>query len=256
MSLRQIAGKYKTDKFVQPGYLENYERYFGPLRKNEVRLLELGIKDGGSLNLWREYFPRGIIVGLDINPVHITAPDGRIRTYTGPQQDTGLLDNLARENAPSGFDIIIDDCAHIGVFSRISFWHLFENHLKSGGIYVVEDWGTGYWWDWVDGIALRTRHRHYNQILFQAIRAAGRLQRNPLVRSNPLTRRLASLLKTVLLHRQYKGHDFGMVGFVKELVDEMGMPDITHPDHGVPPLRHPRFKDLHVLPGHVVVVKA
>lgn len=47
-----------------------------------------------------------------------------------------------------------------------------------------------------------------------------------------------------------------MVGFVKELVDEMGAPDITHPDHGIPPLRYPRFKDLHVLPGHVVVVKA
>lgn len=256
MTLRQIAGKYKTDKFVQPGYLENYERYFGPLRSNDVRLLELGIKDGGSLNLWREYFPRALVVGLDINPAGVDSPDGRIRTYTGRQQDTGLLDKLARENAPGGFDIIIDDCAHIGVFSRISFWHLFEHHLKSGGIYVVEDWGTGYWWDWVDGTAYRPPHRRYNQPLFQLIRAVGRLQRNKLVRSNPLTRNLASYLKTFLLRRQYNGNESGMVGFVKELVDEMGMPDITNPDHGVPPLRQPRFRDLHVLPGHVVVVKA
>ncbi|MEX2116630.1 MAG: hypothetical protein WEB37_07075 [Bacteroidota bacterium] len=121
------------------------------MRNNDVRILELGIKDGGSLNLWREYFPQGIVVGLDINPIHVESPDGRIRTYAGPQQDTGLLDKLARENTTDGFDIIIDDCAHIGVFSRISFWHLFEHHLKSGGMYVVEDWGTGYWWDWVDG---------------------------------------------------------------------------------------------------------
>jgi hypothetical protein len=218
-------------------------------------LLELGIKDGGSLQLWREYFPKGIIVGLDILPVALTSRDGRIRTYEGPQQDTGLLDRIGRENAPGGFDIIIDDCAHIGTFSRVSFWHLFEHHLKPGGIYVVEDWGTGYWWDWVDGIPLPPRSTHHRPLLHQFLRAAGRIRRHGLIASHPLTRSVAEGLKRFFLHRQYRGHDFGMVGFVKELVDEMGMADRTHPEHGVPPLRQPRFRDLRFLHGHVVVVK-
>lgn len=181
--------------------------------------------------------------------------DGRIRTYTGPQQDTALLDRIARENAPHGFDIIIDDCAHIGVFSRVSFWHLFEHHLRPGGIYIIEDWGTGYWRDWVDGIVLPDGSSRSSPLLYQLIRAAGRLQRNSLIDSNLFTRSLASSLKRFLLHRQHKGHDYGMVGLVKELVDEMGMEDRTHLKHGLPPVRASRFRDLRILPGHVVVVK-
>src|SRR5438309_8699047 len=52
------------------------------------------------------------------------------------------------ETAPEGFDVIIDDCSHIGELTRISFWHLFEHHLKPGGLYVIEDWSTGYWDSW------------------------------------------------------------------------------------------------------------
>jgi len=113
---RQIAREYKTDKFVHPGYLENYERYFGPMRSNDLRLLELGIKDSGSLNLWREYFPRALVVGLDINPLQVDSPDERIRTYTGPQQDTALLGKLARENAINSSNRILSH----GIFRRIS----------------------------------------------------------------------------------------------------------------------------------------
>ena len=140
-----IANRYDTDKAGLTHYLRNYEHYFGGLRDREVRLLELGIKEGGSLLLWRDYFERGLIVGSDINPVKLGDPTGRVRAYEGEQQDTEPLDRIARENAPDGFDIIIDDCAHIGVLARASFRHLFDNHLKSGGVYVIEDWGTGYW---------------------------------------------------------------------------------------------------------------
>jgi len=57
------------------------------------------------------------------------------------------------ETAPEGFDIIIDDCSHIGEFTAVSFWHLFDRHLKPGGLYVIEDWGTGYMRGTPDGRA-------------------------------------------------------------------------------------------------------
>jgi len=107
LDLAHIAGRYGTDKAVHTHYLRNYEHYFADLREQEVRLFELGIKEGGSLLLWRDYFERGHIVGLDIEPVGLDDPTGRIRTYQGMQQDRELLDRIARENAPSGFDIII-----------------------------------------------------------------------------------------------------------------------------------------------------
>ena len=35
--------------------------------------------------------------------------------------------------------------------TKMAFWHLFDNHLKPNGLYVIEDWGTSYWDDWPDG---------------------------------------------------------------------------------------------------------
>ena len=53
--------------------------------------------------------------------------------------------------APGGFDIIIDDASHIGELTKTTFWHLFDHHLKPGGLYAIEDWGTGYLDDFSDG---------------------------------------------------------------------------------------------------------
>src|ERR1041385_3025356 len=151
------AHAYDTDKAEHAHYLQQYEEYFGPLLDKDIRLLELGIYHGGSLLLWRDYFQKGVIVGLDIEPVAIEDASGRIRTYQGMQQDTQLLDRIGSENAPEGFDVIIDDCSHVGELTRLSFWHLFDNHLKPGGLYVIEDWATGYWNSFFDGASFSYR---------------------------------------------------------------------------------------------------
>ena len=256
LELADIAAKYDTDKAVHGHYLRNYEHFFGGLRDREVRLLELGIKEGGSLLLWRDYFKRGVVVGLDIEPASVDDPTGRVRTYRGPQQDTALLDRIARENAPEGFDIIIDDCAHIGVLARASFWHLFEHHLKSGGVYVIEDWGTGYWDEWVDGVAYRARPRGFSPALYRLTRAAARLRQSGVARRLPPAARLLSALKAAVVGRQYQRHDYGMVGFVKELVDELGAADITHPRFGRGQHRQSKFREMRLSPSHLFVVKA
>src|SRR3712207_7793934 len=140
---RLNAEGYDTDKARHLHYLRNYEEFFRGLRERDVRLLELGVYRGGSLLLWRDYFPRGLVVGLDVEPVTVEDPSGRVRVYQGRQEDTELLDRVARECAPEGFDIIIDDCAHIGELAQISFWHLFEHHLKRGGLYRSEERRVG-----------------------------------------------------------------------------------------------------------------
>jgi hypothetical protein len=254
-SLLQIAEHYHTDKAVNTHYLRNYEAYFGVLRDAEVRLLELGIKEGGSLLLWRDYFERGHIIGLDINPVQLDDHTGRIRTYMGAQQDTKVLDRIASENAPEGFDIIIDDCAHIGVLARASFWHLFDNHLRSGGLYVIEDWGTGYWDGWVDGIAYKQKRKVLSPTLYRLTRMLARLQGTRPGSMAALGSAL-SWAKAAVLKRQFHSHDYGMVGLVKELIDELGMGDISHPEFGFGPRRQSRFDELRLSPSHLFIVKA
>ncbi|HJR06438.1 MAG TPA: hypothetical protein VJ842_04190 [Pyrinomonadaceae bacterium] len=256
LELADIAGRYDTDKAVHTHYLRNYEHYFEPLRGEPVRLFELGIKEGGSLLLWRDYFERGLVVGLDVEPVQFDDASGRIRTYQGMQQDTALLDRIAQENAPEGFDIIIDDCAHIGVLARASFWHLFDKHLKSGGVYIVEDWGTGYWDSWVDGAAYRRGRKELNPLLYRLNRILARAHQHKGIRRVPLVGWILSRVKAFVVGAQYHSHDYGMVGFVKELIDELGMADITNPQMGTGTPRESKFREMRLSPSHLFIIKS
>jgi SAM-dependent methyltransferase len=201
------AGKYLTDK--SQDYLDNYDRFLRPLQAREVKLLELGVNQGGSLLMWRDYFPKGVVAGLDFRPLQLADETGRVRLYQGRQEDLGLLTRIAGEVAPEGFDVIIDDCSHIAEHARASFWHLFEDYLKPGGLYSIEDWGTGYWARWPDGRAFDGTN-----------------------------------------------HFAGMVGFIKELVDECGMADITKPGLGQAPHRESKFERMMICFGQCFVVKA
>lgn len=193
--------KYNTDK-VQHGYLRLYDPIFSEYEDKEINLLEIGILKGGSLFLWRDYFPKGQIFGIDLNVPEQLNDEERIKVFSGSQQDESFLSRVARE-ATNGFDIIIDDASHIGKLTQISFWHLFENHLKPGGIYVIEDWGTGYWGDWPDGEVYLPTRRIYS-FFYDLLRRIG-------------------MSKGYYFHN----HSFGMVGFIKQLVDEQGFADVS-----------------------------
>jgi len=143
------------------------------------------------------------------------------------QQDTNFLDTVAREAAPEGFDIIIDDASHIGDISKITFWHLFDNHLKPGGIYVIEDWRTGYWDKWIDGA--RYKKTKESKIIRPFIhgfvgKCLNFTETN--LKGGRIKRTIVSCfgrIKRVTYKYHFPSHNFGMVGFVKELVDELGV---------------------------------
>jgi len=54
-------------------------------------------------------------------------------------------------------DVVIDDCSHLAEPTRLAFDTLFP-HVRPGGFYVVEDWGTGYWPSWPDGKLPQSRN--------------------------------------------------------------------------------------------------
>ena len=252
-TLAEIAATYDTDKASSPGYLGDFEEVFGPRRQRPTAILELGIFRGGSLQMWRDYFADGPVIGLDLNSVNVTDPGGRIKTYAGSQVDLELLDRIRAECAPDGFDIIIDDCSHLGSQTSTSFWHLFPNHLRPGGVYVVEDWGTGYWDSWSDG------HHASADVMHGGPRGksgglAGALARR-LSRGPGLIGKIGRRSSRVLT-RRLPSHDYGMVGFVKQLVDECAMPDITAPGRGgLQPYRPSSIDKMRITTGHVFVFK-
>jgi ubiquinone/menaquinone biosynthesis C-methylase UbiE len=69
LALAQICSLYATDKNVLHSYVDNvYEDIFKDLRQSTKKMLEIGVETGGSLLMWREYFPNVTITGIDIKP--------------------------------------------------------------------------------------------------------------------------------------------------------------------------------------------
>ncbi len=195
--------RYDTDK-VENRYLERYDPIFTPLINEEIRLLEIGVYKGGSLLLWHDYFPHGTIVGIDTKLPRGFVSGERLYVFEGSQADVRFLSEVAGKTAPGGYDIIIDDASHIGELTKIAFWHLFDNHLKEGGLYIIEDWGTGYWDDWSDGKSVSSKKSSLSKVWSLLPSTISRVIKVP-----------------------FPCHSYGMVGFIKELIDEQGAADLT-----------------------------
>jgi len=147
-SLTEIGSRFKTDKcddnhtFNNISYLDIYEKYFSQIRNNPIKLLEIGINAGASLRTWKEYFKYGEVFGIDIDPNCKNHKENRINIKIGNQDDVNFLSNCFRE--VDEFDIIIDDGSHINKHMITSFDYLFNNRLKSKGIYIIEDLSCSY----------------------------------------------------------------------------------------------------------------
>lgn len=154
--LRTLIDEYRahdgkvSDKWTS--YFAFYDEIFAPYRDCPVRVFEIGIQNGGSLEIWSKYFPNAeLIVGCDINEAcsALRYDDPRIRIITGDANDPGVLAKVVSLGAP--FDIIIDDGSHRSSDIVKSFSLYFSN-LKSGGIYVAEDLHCSYWDDYQGGV--------------------------------------------------------------------------------------------------------
>ncbi|MEI8047714.1 MAG: hypothetical protein WCI92_10075 [Bacteroidota bacterium] len=243
--------KYDTDKITNC-YLNRYDQIFESVQDKKVILLELGILNGGSLLLWRDYFPNGSIVGIDLNLPKEFKDTERIHIYEGSQADTKFLSDVANEIATEGFDIIIDDASHIGELTKVAFWHLFDNHLKPNGLYIIEDWGTGYWDDWCDGKSLNLES--YSQSPLFTTRVVAKSHKRNLIYS--MIDNIKQLFSTRMAAKSpMRNHSYGMVGFIKQLVDEQGAGDVSRKNLAGKPIRGSKFESITIFPSIVIVKK-
>jgi hypothetical protein len=242
---------YGIAKAKATALIKGYESFFAPLVGQAISLLELGVHKGASLRFWRDYFENATIVGLDCNPVRIDDSTGTIHVYQGYQQDIGLLDRIAQEQAPDGFDVIIDDCSHIGRFARISFWHLFQNHLKPGGLYAIEDWGTGYVRSWPDGRHYKPKSRLEYPLHERMLSGLSAY----LSRQFPNFPSLAKI-PTFFVSSIIPSHTHGMVGFAKELVDGCALGERAIPRSARGRYRDYGISQLHINSGLLIIEKS
>lgn len=135
-TLDSFGTRHKTDKASYThGYLDVYEEHLKSWREREFVMLEIGVAGGASLAMWREYFPKAKIYGIDNNPD--CEQYGGV--FIGNQNDTDFLQRVLDEiGAP---DVIIDDGSHVGQDMIDTFKFLFIR-MNPGGIYIIEDFHT------------------------------------------------------------------------------------------------------------------
>jgi hypothetical protein len=117
-------------------------------------VLEIGVggyeseRAGGSLRVWRDYFLRSRIVGVDLHPKQVQL--GRRVAFRQADQSSSveLLAVVEEFGVP---DIVIDDGSHIGPHVWASFDALFPL-MPPGALYAIEDLHTSYWPDYLGGV--------------------------------------------------------------------------------------------------------
>lgn len=152
-----------TDKF-EHRYTRPYTRHLQSRRWKKNRILEIGVggfeeegyqnaRPGGSLRVWRDYFPRSAVVGLDVCEKEVDL--GRRVGFV--QGDQSVPDDLAMVLDLLGGppDIVIDDGSHLVDDAERSFRYLFPL-MSSGSLYVFEDLHTSYWREYGGGIPAPT----------------------------------------------------------------------------------------------------
>jgi glycosyltransferase involved in cell wall biosynthesis len=107
-----------------------------------VKLLEIGVQNGGSLQVFAKYLPEGSrLVGLDVDPTCENLSLGpNIQVAIANAADP---DSLNTALADERFNIIIDDGSHRSEEVITTFRTCFDR-LEPGGLYIVEDLHASY----------------------------------------------------------------------------------------------------------------
>ena len=145
--LTEIGVKHGTDKAYFHLFTEFYNDYFELFKNKPINILEIGIFEGKSILMLKEFFPLATIYAIDINPSRVNLKLGdNIHNYLCSQDDCEKL-KLLFNNIK--FDIIIDDGSHMTSHQQISLGFMFP-YLNKKGIYICEDLHTSYTSNYID----------------------------------------------------------------------------------------------------------
>ena len=124
-------------------YLDTYEEKLSSLKKSPIKLFEIGVLNGGSLEIFSKYFENAeLILGCDIdkNCQKLKYTENNIKLIVGDVNSDEISNQIIKNG---DFDIIIDDGSHTSKDIVTSFCKYFK-HLKYDGIYIVEDLHASY----------------------------------------------------------------------------------------------------------------
>lgn len=126
-------------------YFEAYDRFFAKYRGRDITILEIGVFQGGSLQMWKNYFQstqnKVTVYGIDIDPRCKYLEEDNIKILIGSQEDRNFLRQVKEQIGK--VDILIDDGGHTMKQQIVTMEELFDL-VDDEGIYLCEDLHTSY----------------------------------------------------------------------------------------------------------------
>jgi hypothetical protein len=132
--------KYFSSKHKK--YFQVYDELFAPYRNKDITFVEIGILNGGSLNIWKKFLgDKARIIGVDLNPECKKLEKEGFEIFIGSQSDPNFWTNFF--NKVGEVDIILDDGGHTNLQQILTSIYCIP-HINDGGLLVTEDTHTSY----------------------------------------------------------------------------------------------------------------
>ena len=150
-------------------YFPIYEKWFKDFRGTDLVFVEIGVSQGGSMQMWKEYFGKNAkIVGVDIEERCKQFEDEQVSIEIGSQDDVEFWNDF-KQKYPR-VDILLDDGGHMMNQQIVTFIQMFP-HIKDGGLYMCEDCHTSYWEKDYGGLENPNSYIEFTKSLIDVINA-------------------------------------------------------------------------------------
>lgn len=123
-------------------YFQVYDELFQKYRNQAITFVEVGVLNGGSLFMWRDFFGKEArIIGIDLNPEAKKWEACGFEIFIGNQGEQEFWS----QTLPliGEIDIILDDGGHTYKQQVVTIESVLSS-IKNGGLIVIEDVQTSY----------------------------------------------------------------------------------------------------------------
>jgi hypothetical protein len=142
LKLFQIYKNLKRVSLKCDTYFQVYEELFSKYVDKKITFVEVGVLQGGSLFMWREYFGKDArIIGIDLHPNAKELEKHGFEIYVGSQSDKNFWKNFYFKVGK--IDVLLDDGGHVNDQQIITLGESVHN-INDNGIIVTEDVHTSY----------------------------------------------------------------------------------------------------------------
>jgi hypothetical protein len=123
-------------------YFEIYENSLKKFINRDVKLVEVGIGNGGSLFMWKNFLgKKAKIIGVDLNPDAKKFEKYGFKIFIGDQSDPLFWNHFYKKIGR--IDILVDDGGHTNL-QQITTLMESIRYIKNNGIIFIEDTHTSF----------------------------------------------------------------------------------------------------------------